>query len=153
VRSFPHPCGAPSSFMWSNPVRSGWQAPPHPEANSVSHITISSNASRPRLAQRSPAQYHKDVDPTTFFVPLFMFQQLAWTPPRIHNVCAKTYDPPACYDEWQATRNISDAIMMGNWKRPTHTPGSFYNYIDPVPLPSTSPSLCNDRQKAIDACY
>jgi len=114
---------------------------------------ISCNATLWRLARLRLTRYHRKVDTTTFFIPLILVQQLTWTPPSIQYACAQTYDPPACYDEWQATRNPEDAIMMGNWKRPTHTTSSFYQYIDPTPLPSTKSFACTDENPAIKFCY
>jgi hypothetical protein len=93
------------------------------------------------------------MDPGTLFVKLLLLQQLAWAPTHIHYVCAHTSDPTACYDEWQAYKDDEAAVMVGNWNSPTQTAGSFYNYIEPKPLPQADRTAC-DSQKPITAfCY
>jgi len=92
------------------------------------------------------------VDPTSLIIPFFLVQPLSWTPPHIESACAQTYDPPACYDEWQATKNADDAIMMGNWKTPLPSTGSFYDYIDPPATPTVESPICDDKPSIPDTC-
>lgn len=112
-----------------------------------------SNVTRFKLASPSSSRYHPHVDTTGFLIPLLMLPQLSGTPPHIEQACAHTYDPPACYDEWQATKNADDAIMMGNWNAPTPTTGSFYHYIDTPPMPTVDSPICDDTPFNAEACY
>ena len=93
------------------------------------------------------------MDPGSLLIQLLLVQRLAQGPGHIQQACAQTADPVACYDEWHNTRDLSDAVMMGNWNKLPYKPGSFYHYRDPEPLPQADRLTCERRSTPPQACY
>lgn len=125
-------------------------------ANSACPIMTSISATRSArsaLAGVTILRYHNRMDPGSLLIQLLLVQRLAQGPGHIQKVCAQTADPVACYDEWRNTRDLGDAVMMGNWNVLPYKPGSFYHYQDPEPLPPAVRPTCERRSTPPQACY
>ncbi|MDI3467811.1 MAG: hypothetical protein OJF50_006632 [Nitrospira sp.] len=81
------------------------------------------------------------------YVTLLLLKGMTLQQTQLLKICAMSEDPPACYDAIPSRLDLQDALAYGWGSQPVCTPGQFYHYQDPQPLPhrpapgSSAPSV------------